>query len=52
MGSLRKEWYGVCFFRKKNEENECVREKLVFMCEKVLFMERMCAIKSMEGSCV
>jgi hypothetical protein len=29
----------------ETEENECVKEKLVFMCEKLLFMEKMCANK-------
>ncbi len=29
----------VCFFRKK-EENECEREELFLMCEKMLFMEK------------
>jgi hypothetical protein len=46
MGGLpRGEWYLVCFFRGKKEENECVRKKLVLMCERMLFMEKMCANK-------
>ncbi len=35
----------MCFSRRKKEENECVKKKLVFMCEKLLFMEKMCAKK-------
>ncbi len=35
----------LCVFWGKKEENECVREELVLMCEKVLFMEKMCANK-------
>jgi hypothetical protein len=43
----------VCFVWKKEEENECEREELLLMCEKVLFMEKKCVqTKSMEGSCV
>jgi hypothetical protein len=49
----------VCFFRKKKEEfvcffgkeeNDCGREELVFMCEKVLLMgKKNCVqIKNME----
>ncbi len=34
----------MCFSGKK-EENECVREELILMCEKVLFVEKMCANK-------
>ncbi len=42
---LTKEEEFVCFFRKK-EENECEREQLIFMCEKMLFMEKkLCANK-------
>ncbi len=37
---------------KEKEENENVRKKLVLMCGKVLFIEKMCANKNMEGSCV
>ncbi len=37
---LTKEEEFVCFFRKKKKENECGREELVFMCEKVLFMDK------------
>jgi hypothetical protein len=32
----------LCGGRGK-EENECVRKRLVLMCGKVLFMEKMCA---------
>jgi hypothetical protein len=50
---LTKEEEFVCFFWKKEEENEVEREKLVHMCEKLLFMEKSCVqTKSMEGSCV
>ncbi len=40
----------MCFLnprkqRKKKEENESVKEKLVLMCEKMLFMKNMCANK-------
>jgi hypothetical protein len=38
------------FWEKK--KNETVRKILVLMCGKVLFMKKMCANKSMEGSCV
>jgi hypothetical protein len=42
----------LCFFSEE-EENECVREKLILMCEKMLFIEaNVCKQKSMEGSCV
>jgi hypothetical protein len=42
------------FFRKKKEENECGRKKLVLMCEKMLFMGKKICVqtKSMEGSWV
>jgi hypothetical protein len=50
-GVPRKESSILCF-RGKNEENESVRKRLVFMCGKVLFMKKMCANKNMEGSCV
>jgi hypothetical protein len=33
------------FFWEEKEEDECVRENLVLMCEKWLFMEKMCANK-------
>jgi len=32
-----------CVGGKGKEENECVREILVLMCRKVLFMKKMCA---------
>ncbi len=45
MGSLgRREFYLVCF-PWEEEENQYVREKLVVMCEELLFMEKMCANK-------
>jgi hypothetical protein len=40
---IKGEWYLVCFFQGKKEENERVTKKLVFMCERMLFMEKMCA---------
>jgi hypothetical protein len=50
---LTKEEEFMCFFWKKEEENECEREELVLMCEKKLFMEKNCVqTNSMEGSCV
>ncbi len=46
MGSLQKEGMISCvFFSGKKEENDCVRRKLVFMCERMLFMKKMCANK-------
>jgi hypothetical protein len=43
----------VFFFRKKEEENECERKKLVLMCENVVHGKKNCVqTKSMEGSCV
>jgi hypothetical protein len=39
-------------FGKEKEENENVRKKLVLMCGRLLFIKKMCANKSMEGSCV
>jgi hypothetical protein len=33
---------------KENEENECVRKRLIFMCAKVLFMKKMCARNKQE----
>jgi hypothetical protein len=46
MGGLpRGEWYLVCFFRVKKQENECVRKKLILMCKRMLFMEKMRANK-------
>jgi hypothetical protein len=39
----------LCVGGKKKEENESVKGKLVLMCGRVLFMEKMCANKSMEG---
>jgi hypothetical protein len=41
------------FFLGEKEENECVKGKLVVMCEKMLFMEEnVRKQKSMEISCV
>jgi hypothetical protein len=43
-GKLTKQGSGSCvFFPGKREENECVRKKLVLMCERMLFMKKMCA---------
>ncbi len=36
----------MCFFLKKKEENECGREELILMCEKVFMKKRkLCANK-------
>ncbi len=35
----------LCVFLGEKEDNECVREELVLMCEKMLFMKKMCANK-------
>ncbi len=37
---LTKEEEFMCFFRKRKEENECGKEELVLMREKMLFMEK------------
>ncbi len=37
---------------KTKEKNGSVRKRLVLKYGKVLFMKKMCANKSMEGSCV
>jgi len=42
-GGLPREKIVSCVGGKGKEENECVRKILVFMCGKVLFMEKMCA---------
>jgi hypothetical protein len=43
---LTKEEEFVCFFWKREEENEGEREELVLMCEKMLFMgKKLCANK-------
>ncbi len=47
-GSLPRERGVSCVKGKGKEENECVRERLVLMCEKVLFMEKMC-VKNKHG---
>ncbi len=39
-----RELYIMCFLWEE-EENECVREELVVMCEEMLFMKKMCANK-------
>jgi hypothetical protein len=41
-----------CFFGEDKGENGGVKKKLVLKYGKVLFMEKMCANKNMEGSCV
>jgi hypothetical protein len=51
-GGLPKGEGSILCFGKEKEENECVRKKLILMCGKVLFMEKMCVNKSMERSCV
>jgi hypothetical protein len=35
----------LVFWGKEKEENESVRKRLILMCGKVLFMEKMCANK-------
>jgi hypothetical protein len=50
-GYQRGEEYLV-FFGESKGENGGVRKRLVFKYGKVLFMEKVCATKSMEGSCV
>jgi hypothetical protein len=42
------------FFREKKEEEECVRKKLVLMCEKNVVHEKTKYVQtnSMGGSCV
>jgi hypothetical protein len=42
----------ILFFGESKRENGGVRKRLVLKYGKVLFMEKMCANKSMEGSCV
>jgi hypothetical protein len=41
----------LVFWGKEKEKNGIVRKRLVFKYGKVLFMKKMCANKSMEGSC-
>ncbi len=41
-----------CFLGENKGKNGGVRKRLVLKYGKVLFMEKMCANKSMEGSCV
>jgi hypothetical protein len=44
--SLLRRRSSCVFFSKEEEENECEREELVLMCEKMLFMEKkLCANK-------
>ncbi len=38
----------LCVFWEGKEEDECVKENLVLMCEKRWFMEKMCANKEHE----
>jgi hypothetical protein len=46
IGGLLKKKSGIlCVFSVEKEVNVCVKEKLVLMCEKMLFMEKMCANK-------
>ncbi len=42
----------LVFWGKSKEENGGVRKRLILKYGKVLFIEKMCANKSMEGSCV
>jgi hypothetical protein len=42
----------LCFEGKNKRENGSVRKRLVLKYGKMLFMKKMCANKSMEGSCV
>ncbi len=42
----------LCFGGKKKGKNGSVKKRLVLKYEKVLFMKKRCANKSMEGSCV
>jgi len=42
-GGLPKERGVSCVGGRGKEENECVKERLVLMCGKVLFMKNMCA---------
>ncbi len=35
----------MCVFQGEKEENEYVKKELVLMCEKVLFMEKICVNK-------
>jgi hypothetical protein len=41
-----------CFLGESKGENGGLRKRLILKYGKVLFMEKMCANKSMEGSCV
>ncbi len=53
MGSLGEKNFFILCFSWEKEDNECVRGKLVIMCEEVLFMENnVCKQKSMERGCV
>jgi hypothetical protein len=40
------------FWGKEKEKNRSVRKRLILKYGKVLFIKKMCANKSMEGSCV
>jgi len=50
-GGLPKGKGSILRFGKEKEENEFVRKKLILMCGK-MFMEKMCANKSMEKNCL
>jgi hypothetical protein len=52
LGGVPRERGVSCSFGESKGENESVRKRLVLKYGKVLFMEKMCANKSMEGSCV
>jgi hypothetical protein len=41
----------LVFWGKEKEKNGSVRKRLVLKYGKVLFMKKMCANKSMEGTC-
>jgi hypothetical protein len=49
MGSLGEKFFFILCFSWEKEDNECVRGKLVIMCEELLFMEEnVCKQKNME----
>ncbi len=48
-GNKLKEEEFVCFVWKKEEENECEREKLILMCEEVLFMGKELCVNKKHG---
>jgi hypothetical protein len=47
-GGLPKVEGSILCFGKEKEEKECVRNRLILMCGKVLFMGKTCVNKSME----